>query len=171
MSTAQSASVVAPDDRWLDDRNFERLVNADVRDRKGIGAQYALLRRKENRVRWLQMLIQIQHSIMQQSAQDNAYLKAHPSRATNGVPAESYLVAKKAVEERKAVRGRALRAVTERIGEARRLIGSDPLSDTTAGRLAASLVQVDLLLEQGDVASARRRVAGLLRLLGEGMES
>lgn len=157
------------DVRWHDDRNFERMVNADLRDPKGIGPQYAILRRKENRVRWLQMLTSIQHSIMQQNAHDNATLKAHPDRPRPGeLTPQSYLDAKLEVETRKRPRERALRAVNERLGEARRLIGSDPLSSSTAGRVVAYLAEVDLLLEGGSVDEARRKMASLMRSLGSG---
>lgn len=157
------------DSRWHDDRNFERLVNADLRDHKGTGPQYALLRRKENRVRWLEMLTSIQHSIMQQNAHDNASLKAHPDRChTNGRVSQAYLVAKREMEERKRPRERALRAVNERLGEARRLIGSDPISNSTAGRLVAYLAEVNLRLEGGNVDEACRMVSSLMRSLGSG---
>lgn len=163
------------DVRWHDDRNFERLVNADLRDHKGAGPQYAILRRKENRVRWLQMLISIQHSIMQQNAHDNATLKAHPGRLrTSGRVSQEYLDAKREIEERKRPRERALRAVNERLGEARRLVGTDPLSKWTAGRVVAYLAEVDVLLEDGSVDEARLKMASLMRSLGspaQGVES
>ncbi|MGW4720730.1 hypothetical protein [Nocardia sp. NPDC004260] len=157
------------DVRWHDDRNFERLVNADLRDPKGIGPQYAILRRKENRVRWLQTLVSIQQSIMQQNAHDNATLKAHPGRLrTSGRVSQAYLDAKREIEERKRPRERALRAVNERLGEARRLIGSDPLANSTAGRVVAYLAEVDLLLREGNVDDAVRKVRSLMWNLGSG---
>ncbi|WP_159840167.1 hypothetical protein [Nocardia sp. CY41] len=159
----------AVDVRWHDDRNFERLVNADLRDPKGIGPQYAILRRKENRVRWLQMLVSIQQSIIQQNALANATLKSHPDRPAPGeLTPQSYLDAKREVEERKRPRERALRAVNERLGEARRLIGSDPLANSTAGRVVAHLAEVDLLLREGNVDDARRKVRSLMWNLGSG---
>ncbi|MEU2013063.1 hypothetical protein [Nocardia sp. NPDC019302] len=159
----------AADVRWHDDRNFERLVNADLRDPKGVGPQYAILRRKENRVRWLQMLVSIQQSIIQQNALANATLKSHPDRPAPGeLTPQSYLDAKREIEERKRPRERALRAVNERLGEARRLIGSDPISSSTAGRLVAYLADVDLLLASGETDEARRKVRSLMWILGSG---
>ena len=117
----------------------------------------------------MQMLVSIQHSIMQQNAHDNATLRSHPDRPRPGeLTPQSYLDAKREVEERKGPRERALRAVNERLGEARRLIGSDPLAKSTAGRVVAYLAEVDLLLKEGNVDDAVRKVRSLMWNLGSG---
>lgn len=151
-------------------REFERLVNADLRDKFAAGPAYLIISRPENRVRWLQALISIQHSIMQQNAEDNASVRAHPDRPTGGVAPASYIAAKQEVDSRKRSRERALRAVNERLGEVRRLIGTDPISKTTAGRLAACLADIDQYVADGELDCARYRLSALMRSLASGAE-
>lgn len=150
---------------WHCDRNFDRLVNADLRDSRGIGTQYAVLRRKENRVRWLHTLLSIRQSITSQNAQDNARLQSHPDRPTGGRPSKAYVAAKTEIADRKAEREQAMRVVNERIGEARRLIGAAPIERSTAGAIVCQLLKADAFLHDGDVGEARQMLAGLVRAL------
>lgn len=150
---------------WHCDRNFERMVNADMRDSRGIGTQYAVLRRKENRVRWLHTLISIRQSIISQNAHDNARLRSHPDRTAGGRPSKAYVDAKSEIADRKAKRERAMRVVNERIGEARRLIGAAPIARSTAGAIVCQLLEADAFLHDGGVEEARRMLAGMVRAL------
>lgn len=175
--TAQSPLFRAPESapqrsqHRRDDADFEEMVNADLRDFHFTGPQVAVLRREENRVRWLQVLTDIRTSILSQNAHDNALLKAHPDRPEAGRNAKrSYLQAKREVEERKQSRERVLRGVNERIGEARRLIGVERVPLRTVGLMVHELVEVDSMLRDGSVEQARNRLASVMRLLTDPTE-
>ncbi len=148
------------------ERNFERMVTADLRDGEGTGSQHAVLRSKENRARWLGVLLGIRAEILSHHTRDNAALKSHPEKPAVGEsPSRAYLEAKKAMERRRLARENVLRAVTQRIREARNLIGLEPLAQSTAGMVVHQLIEIDVLVRDGNAAHARQRITSLLRRL------
>lgn len=151
--------------QWRPSLEFERLVDEDLRDKFGSGHAYAVLSRRENLVRWLQVLTDIRRSILSRNAHDNAVLRAHPDRPDGGRTPRSYLEAKKAIDERKRARERLMEAVNERVGEVRRLIGATPLSRRTAGMVSQWLVDIDSTLRDGDVDDAREKLTVLMAIV------
>ncbi|WP_280332052.1 hypothetical protein [Nocardia wallacei] len=145
-------------------REFQRLVNQDLRDRWAAGPAYKILSRPENLTRWLQVLTDIRHSIHLQNAHDNAVLNAHPGRSS-GDPDPEYIQAKKTIADRKRARQRTLRGVNERTGEVRRLIGTQPVTGKPLGIVVQYLVHADSMLRDGEVDDARAKLAALLRML------
>lgn len=148
-------------------REFERLVNDDLRDKFAAGPAYKILSRPENLVRWLQILVDIRRSILSQNTHDNAKLRAHPDRPDGGPTPASYAAARQQVDSQKRSRERALRAVIERIGEVRRLIGTEPLTKRSLGIVVNVLVDADSMLRAGEVDDVRFKLAALLKTLQE----
>lgn len=151
------------------DWEFERLVNADLRDKSGTGSAYRVLALPENRVRWLYHLISISESIKVQHGIEKANLDAHPDKPLGGGPTpESYAEAKREMLERKRSRDRTMQAVTERIGEVRRLIGVDILPERAVGDVVAGLATVLQRLRVGEIEDASKFITGMIvRLVGE----
>ena len=146
-------------------REFERLVNEDLRDKFAAGPAYKVLSRPENRVAWLQALTGIRESINAQNAHDNALLAAHPDKPSGGPTPESYANAKREIEERKRRRSRAIQAVNERIGEAQRLIGIKSVEGRQLGVVVEGLLVAQSLVAEGRCDEASRKIAYLLRTL------
>lgn len=148
-------------------REFERLVAQDLRDKFAAGPAYVVLSRPENRVAWLQVLHDIRDSIGDQNAHDNALIAAHPDKPFGGgVTPESYANAKREIEDRKRRRSRAMQAVTDRIGEVRRLIGVEPLEGRTLGRVVDGLLAIRRCVDEGRCDDASQKIALMLRDLG-----
>jgi hypothetical protein len=147
---------------------FVRMVSADLRDKFTTGPAYKVLSRPENRVAWLQALHDIRDSIGAQNGHDNALLATHPDRAATGGPvSEAYAEAKRMVQDRKRRRLRVLQAVTERIGEVRRLIGVEPLEGRALGVVVDGLLAVQRCVAEGRSDDASQKIAALLRDLAE----
>lgn len=153
-------------------REFERLVNEDLRDRFAAGPAYKVLSRPENRVAWLQTLNNILERISAQNGHDKALLAAHPDKPIGGglVP-QSYADAKRVIQERRRRRARAMQAVTERIGEVRRLIGVEPLEGRTLGIVVDGLLAVQRCVAEGRSDDASQKIAALLRDLAEEVQA
>lgn len=146
-------------------REFERLVNADLRDRFAAGPAYKTLSRKENLFRWLQTLIDIEESIKVQKFHDRELLQTHPDKPIGGgLTPQSYADAKREIADRNRRRARTLQAISERIGEVRRLIGVEPVP--SVGEVVQRLLIIDSLLRDDDVESAREALATTLKKLG-----
>lgn len=148
----------------ISDRVFENMVNADLRDKDGTGFAWEVLRAPVNRSRWLTALIGIRESINVQNAHDNAILKAHPGKSS-GAPTPGYVQARADHAERRRPRMRTMQAVMERITEAQQLIGTLPVSQVTAGRLAVELVDIDRILAEGSIEGARTKLQLTIKTL------
>ncbi|MFE5290434.1 hypothetical protein ACFRAQ_36270 [Nocardia sp. NPDC056611] len=147
----------------LGDAAFDIMVNSDLRDESATGPHFDVLRRKENRVRWLRALVEIRSGIETQNAYDNAALQAHPGRTSDGKPSKAYVEAKNEMGERKRARATVMAKVTARIAEARDLIGSDPLGVDTLGGLALLLAEIELKLRNGQADEARSKIAWVMQ--------
>ncbi|MET8430070.1 hypothetical protein [Nocardia sp. NPDC004860] len=147
----------------LGDAALDKMVSADLRDEAGTGPQFDVLRRKENRLRWLRALVEIRSAIGAQNAYDNAALLSHPGRTTDGRPSKAYVEAKNEVGERKRARATVMAKVNARIAEARELIGSDPLTVSTLGGLALVLAEIELKLRDGQTEDARGKLDWIMQ--------
>jgi hypothetical protein len=148
------------------DREFERLVNADLRDKFAACPAYKVLSRKDNLVRWLQTLNDIRESISAQNGHDNAALASHPDKPVGGGDTpQSYADAKREVVERKRRRSRAMQAVTARLGEVRRLIGTEPLQERAVGEVIDGLLMVRRCVLEGRDDAAMEKITSLILML------
>ncbi|MGX1809694.1 hypothetical protein ACWIGI_28570 [Nocardia sp. NPDC055321] len=171
LSGNNRASVPKPASRNADGQGaepptFEAMVNADLRDRYAAGPFYEVLRRNENRVRWLRALIEIRDSLNAQNAHDNSALKSHPDRPDGGPTPASYLEAKQHFAERRRGRDKVMQLVIARIGEVRDLIGSSELAAGSRSAVVEVLAEIDSMLVHESVDEARGKLAWLMEQLG-----
>lgn len=161
---AQPAFVAATDPvQARSDREFECLVNNDLRDKYAAGPAYAVLSRPENLVRWLHTLVGISESIKTQTAHDKAALHTHPDKPIGGGPTpQSYADAKQKMQERKRSRDRTMQAVIGRIREVQRLIGPDPVAQVALGAVVGDLVTVRQCICNGDAPAAVQLITNLI---------
>ncbi len=144
-------------------REFERLVNDDLRDKYAAGPAYAVLSRPENRIRWLHVLVGICESIKTQDAHDHAALYARPDKPVGGGPTpDAYAEAKRVMLERRRSRNRTMQAVEGRIREVRRLIGTDLVPERMVGDVVGELVTVLRVVRASDLEDAARRITALI---------
>ncbi len=145
------------------DREFQRLVNADLRDKFAAGPAYAVLSRPENRVRWLHTLLSFRESIKTQTAHDRAALHTHPDKPVGGgFTPQAYADAKREMSERQRSRDRATQTIIERTGEVRRLIGTDLIPERAIGAVVGDLLTALRCLDDGNAADARRKIIALI---------
>ncbi|NKS29249.1 hypothetical protein GS534_00725 [Rhodococcus hoagii] len=145
------------------EENFKWLVNQELKDRTGDSTYRRILSEPGNRVAWLRVLIAIDRDIAAQGEIERATLQAHPGIGSEGRrPTGDYLAAHREYSQRKRQRATFHKHLYRRIAHVEGLIGYSPVTD---GMVANLLVDVDLLLESGNLNDARGRLQGMIRRL------
>ncbi|MDA0252548.1 MAG: hypothetical protein O2892_15355 [Actinomycetota bacterium] len=123
-----------------------------------------LLRRPENAVRWLRVLMVIHRSIVAQNAAANAYLKAHTSPNRRG---PQWMKIRQTYETQRGRREWVLAQVADRVAEAKDIIiEQDAISAEALETLATQILVCDRQLAAGKVPEARNTLRRMMDCLG-----